>query len=230
MSLGDRDYPILSYREKRALLEDLSLWMMRNSHSTVEIGATDERFNGKLTNMPEIAPEVTGTAVRSFLVDRSGMIREPVAGEIDFTHRTFEEFLAAQAAIDEQDIGFLVDKSIDDQWRETVILASGALWVFTTRGRWQDMPARFGNFDTAKGRVTKLRSMDLWEPFIAKAKELGYALTRGRLLAVATDDVVVKFGCPITSLFGANQFTPVPATPQRTPVLKCHLIRTKKWV
>ncbi len=58
-------------------------------------------------------------------------------------------------------------------------LISGVLWVFTTRGVWKDMPAHFGNFNTARGRVTKLRSMDLWEPFIAKAKELGYALTRG---------------------------------------------------
>ena len=48
---------------------------------------------------------------------------------------------------------------------------------------------------TRPGGVLKLRSMGLWEPFIAKAKELGYALTRestlvttGRYEVVFQDD------------------------------------------
>ncbi len=62
-------------------------------------------------------------------------------------------------------------------------LISGVLWVFTTRAVWKDMPAHFGNFNTARGRCTKLRSMELWEPFIAKAKEFGFARTRGEFFA-----------------------------------------------
>jgi hypothetical protein len=53
------------------------------------------------------------------------MIREPVVGEIDFTHRTFQEFLAAKAASDEMDTGVLVAKAHNDQWREVIILACG---------------------------------------------------------------------------------------------------------
>ena len=44
------------------------------------------------------------------------------------------------------------------------------------------MPERFGKFNTARNRVTKLRSLDPWEPFLAKAKDLGYALTKGEYL------------------------------------------------
>ena len=50
-------------------------------------------------------------------------------------------------------------------------IISGILWVYTTRKRWQDLPERFGKFNTARNRSTKLRSLELWEPFIAKAKE-----------------------------------------------------------
>ncbi len=61
----------------------------------------------------------------------------------------------------------------DDDWatlkpflpetmEEDRALISGVLWVFTTRAGWKDMPAHFANFHTARGRVTKLRSLELW--------------------------------------------------------------------
>jgi len=58
-------------------------------------------------------------------VERSGMIQEPVVGRVHFVHRTFEEFLAAKAAMDAGDIGLLIDKADDDQWWEVIILAAG---------------------------------------------------------------------------------------------------------
>lgn len=119
------DYPQLSYRRKRALLEDLAYWMMRNSYSRVTIRQVDERFDHKLVDITDIAEGVSGTKVREYLLERSGIIREPTAGEIDFAHRTFQEFLAAQAAVNEGDVGVLVDRADDDQWAETIVLAAG---------------------------------------------------------------------------------------------------------
>ena len=46
-------------------------------------------------------------------------------GRVHFVHRTFEEFLAAKAAMDAGDIGLLIDKADDDQWWEVIILAAG---------------------------------------------------------------------------------------------------------
>ena len=85
----------------------------------------DERFDRKLKDIPSISQDITGAGVRRLFVERSGMIREPVVGEIDFTHRTFQEFLAAKAAADEMDIGVLVTNAHNDQWREVIILATG---------------------------------------------------------------------------------------------------------
>jgi hypothetical protein len=57
------------------------------------------------------------------LVERSGVIREPVQGRIDFIHRTFQEFLAAQEAVDRDSIDYLVERARSDLWRETVLMA-----------------------------------------------------------------------------------------------------------
>ena len=120
-----RDYPKLSYRQKRVLLQDFAYWMLKNNWSLVSLNKTDERFALRLKNMDGIDTHVTGEDIRKLFVERSGMIREPVTGQIDFTHRTFQEFLSAQAALDEGDIGILVNNAHDDQWREVVILAAG---------------------------------------------------------------------------------------------------------
>ena len=57
-------------------------------------------------------------------------------------------------------------ETMEEDWA----LISGILWVFTTRGIWKDMPERFGRFNTARGRVTKLRSLELWEPLLAESQ------------------------------------------------------------
>ena len=58
-------------------------------------------------------------------MERSGLLREPVAGRIDFVHRTFQEYLAAKAAVDGDEVGLLVANAHDDQWREVVVMAAG---------------------------------------------------------------------------------------------------------
>jgi predicted NACHT family NTPase len=119
------DYPKLTLRQKRALLQDFAYWLLRNGWSEVKIEEADERFNGRLKNLAGLETTITGDAVRRLFIDRTGIVREPVVGKIDFTHRTFQEYLAAQAALEEGDIGVLINNAENDQWREAVILAVG---------------------------------------------------------------------------------------------------------
>ncbi len=121
------DYPAvaLSYREKLVLLADLAYWLIHNGWSQIELQRAEERFARKLTNMHNIPQHVSSTDVRRLFVERTSILREPIVGHIDFAHRTFQEFLAAKAALDEGDIGVLVNNARDVQWREVIILASG---------------------------------------------------------------------------------------------------------
>ena len=118
-------YPALNYRQKCLLLNDLAYWMIKNDWSQVALELVDERFERKLKDMPGLTQDTTGSGVRRLFVERSGIIREPVVGQIDFAHRTFEEFLAAKAAVDEMDTGLLKMNAHNDQWREVIILACG---------------------------------------------------------------------------------------------------------
>jgi len=99
--------------------------MMTNNWPMVPVERADKRLTRKLKNMALDTKGVMAPDVRRLFIERSGIIREPIVERIDFTHRTFQEFLAAQAALDEGDIGVLVSNAHDDQWREVIILAAG---------------------------------------------------------------------------------------------------------
>ncbi|HWS83193.1 MAG TPA: NACHT domain-containing protein [Ktedonobacteraceae bacterium] len=121
------DYPAqaLTYRQKRALLEDFAYWLMKNGWSEIELYRADERFKRKLTSMHNIVPNISAIDIRLLFLERTGIVREAVASRISFTHRTFQEFLAAQAVLDEGDIGMLIEHAHNDQWWEVIILTSG---------------------------------------------------------------------------------------------------------
>ncbi len=109
---------------KRLLLEDLAYWLIRSGWSDAPRERVTERITRKLAAMPRARAD-DGAAVLDTLVIRSGLIREPVAGRIDFIHRTFEEYLAASAAVSEDQIGELIRNAHDDQWREVIVMAAG---------------------------------------------------------------------------------------------------------
>lgn len=117
------DYPNLSDPQKQALIQSFAYWLMSNGWSDVEAAEADAHFEKRLKLMN--LPGVTGAQVRTYFVERSSLLREPVQERIDFAHRTFQEFMAAQEAINNGDIGVLLKNAHDDQWRETIILAAG---------------------------------------------------------------------------------------------------------
>jgi hypothetical protein len=120
-----QDYPLLSYRQKRALLEDLAYWLMTNGWLVVPRARAEERLTKRLLNMPNLALSVSGQDVMRLFVERTGLIREPQPNHVDFTHKTFQEFFAAQAALDEGNVGALIKAAHDDQWQEMIVLAAG---------------------------------------------------------------------------------------------------------
>lgn len=115
---------VLDYTDKQHLLQDLAYWMMTNALPEAERQRVLDRLDARLRTRRH---RVSGTSgeVLEYLLERSGLIREPIVGRVDFVHRSFQEFLAAQAAVDADHIEALVERAPDDQWRQVVILAAG---------------------------------------------------------------------------------------------------------
>jgi Leucine-rich repeat (LRR) protein len=121
-------YPRLTYRQKRSLLDDLAYWMLKNDWSEVSIGSAQDRLSLKIETLRPDGRDgipLDGRNAMRFFVERSGILRQPTQGKLDFAHRTFQEFMAANAAVGEGDIGLLAANATNQQWREVVVLGAG---------------------------------------------------------------------------------------------------------
>jgi len=113
----------LEREQKARILQDLAWQLTIFGRTEMAHTTATKVVAGKIAGMPRItaAPE----AVLEHLLQRSGVIREPVPGRIDFTHRTVQEYLAAAQAADNADAEPLIARAHLDQWHETIIMTAG---------------------------------------------------------------------------------------------------------
>jgi hypothetical protein len=105
------------------LLQDLAFWLLRNGWSDAPIERVKEQVARSRRNLPRVTAKPW--SLLRHLLERSGLLREPTAGRVDFIHRTFQEYLAGKAAVEGDEIGLLTANALDDQWREVIIMAAG---------------------------------------------------------------------------------------------------------
>lgn len=122
---GIRSHPgiVLEREQKERLLQELAWRLTVLGRAELSRTTALRRIEARAEAMPRVA--ATAEAILDYLIQRSGVIREPVPGRIDFVHRTVQEYLATRQAADDADIETLVAKAHLDQWRETVLMAAG---------------------------------------------------------------------------------------------------------
>ncbi|MGW2178779.1 NACHT domain-containing protein [Streptomyces sp. NPDC001732] len=113
----------LTREEQTALLQRLAYWLIRNG----QVEADREEAVAMVAEWLRAMPQVRGTAeqVFSHLLIRSGLLREPAPGAVNFVHRTFQDYLGAKAAVEARDFGMLVRNAHDDGWDDVVQMAVG---------------------------------------------------------------------------------------------------------
>jgi Leucine-rich repeat (LRR) protein len=109
--------------QKMQVLQDLAWRLSVTGRAELPRDAVVRWTADKLAAMPT-APTNAG-AVLDYLLERSGVLREPAAGRIDFVHRTVQEYLTAKQFTDDGDLEPLLTQAHKDQWRETIIMAAG---------------------------------------------------------------------------------------------------------
>jgi hypothetical protein len=113
----------LARSDKVLLLQDIAFWLVRNGWSDAPSDRVATQLERSARHLQGASAEA-GDIFRS-LLERSGLLREPTTGRVDFVHRTFQEYLAGKAAAENDEIGQLVRNAHDGQWREVIVMAAG---------------------------------------------------------------------------------------------------------
>lgn len=115
----------LDYSKKKRILEEMAYWMLRNNNSSEKKENVID-FLGKLFANTNILSrtdlECKTDTILEFLTERSGIIREPEEGVIDFIHKTFMEYLAVKSICRSCDWKKLVEEACNSNWKETIIM------------------------------------------------------------------------------------------------------------
>ncbi|GAA0429651.1 NACHT domain-containing protein [Streptomyces luteireticuli] len=108
-----------------ALLQKIAYWLIRNGRSEIEWHKAVEILERALPAMPAVAARGGAEEILKHLVLRSGLLRRPTDGTLDFVHRTFQDYLGARAAVEDWDFDLLVHNAHDPQWEDVLRMAVG---------------------------------------------------------------------------------------------------------
>ncbi|RYF60720.1 MAG: NACHT domain-containing protein [Comamonadaceae bacterium] len=109
--------------DKLGILSELAYWLILNNLSDATVEDFKQRLDIARARFQRI--EASTDEVFDHLLLRSGLLRQPIEGRVDFIHRTFQEYLGARQAVEENSIPLLIESAHLAQWREVVILAAG---------------------------------------------------------------------------------------------------------
>jgi len=152
-------YRKLSSDEKRVIVRALAHYMVRNGQSRIErVDATSQvrKTMATLHRHRDAYPEQILTS----LIERSGMLRAPSNTQVEFIHNTFKEYLAAEAFVDEGDIGQLAHNCLDSAWQQVVLFAMAASsQAFATRLLGAILQRKQGTTNTAQIRSVNIMAV-----------------------------------------------------------------------
>lgn len=104
------------------LLGELALWMVRNGVAEVSHEQFQQVVERSTASLPNVPYDIQ--SVCSHLILRSGLLREPSTGSIDFIHKSFQEYLAAKALVASDYIRETIRNAHQDQWEQVVIFSA----------------------------------------------------------------------------------------------------------
>ncbi|MBQ0848259.1 NACHT domain-containing protein [Streptomyces sp. BH-SS-21] len=105
------------------LLQRLAYWLIRNGRLEMDRERAERLIADALPALPAVASQGDAPTIYRHLLLRSGLLREPSLGTVEFVHRTFQDYLGAKAAVEDGDFGLLVRNAADYQWADVIRMA-----------------------------------------------------------------------------------------------------------
>ncbi|WP_407287465.1 NACHT domain-containing protein [Streptomyces sp. BP-8] len=113
----------LTRQPKIQLLQKLAHWMLVNGRSEMDRTTAVDTLARHLPAIPDAARQGGPQEVFRHLLNRTGLLREPTPGTVDFVHRTFQDYLAARATVQRHDFALLLDHAHHDDWEDVIRMA-----------------------------------------------------------------------------------------------------------
>lgn len=113
----------LTRQPKVQLLQKLAHWMLVNGRSEMDQATAVDTLARHLPAIPDAARQGGPQEVFRHLLNRTGLLREPTPGTVDFVHRTFQDYLSARATVQRHDFGLLLDHAHHDDWEDVIRMA-----------------------------------------------------------------------------------------------------------
>lgn len=110
----------IAYATQIQLLQRLAWWLIRNSRSEMD---RSDALHIITQALPSLNLSSDAEEIYTSLLLRSGLLREPADGRVDFLHRTFQDYLGSRLAVQELDFDLLLNNADKDQWEDVVLLA-----------------------------------------------------------------------------------------------------------
>ncbi|MEU2428883.1 NACHT domain-containing protein [Streptomyces sp. NPDC007861] len=164
------------------LVQRLAYWLTLNGRTEMDRSRAESLVTGAIPAVPEAAAAGDPQAVFAHLLHRSGLLREPSPGAVDFVHRTFQDYLAAKAIVDEWHIGVLTRHAADDQWEDVIRMA-------VAHARPRECAEIFRELlavaDAAQDRATQLRTLVVAAAAMEQATEISPEIREALLARTA---------------------------------------------
>jgi hypothetical protein len=121
--MGTVEGPDMDEETQLELLKRIAYAMVLSARTEMTLEAAERIVERAL---PTLAPAVgrgDASAVLRTLLLRSGVLRRPAEGVMDFVHRTFQDYLAARYAVEEGHLDVLTSHAGDTRWEDVIRMA-----------------------------------------------------------------------------------------------------------
>lgn len=121
--MGNLDGIDLETEDQIELLQRLAYALVLAGRSEMDEETALSLLERALPTVPAAASQGDAAAILRHLLLRSGVLRSPAAGVVDFAHRTFLDHLAARYAVEEGHFDVLLGRADDTQWEDVLRMA-----------------------------------------------------------------------------------------------------------
>ncbi|WP_395572934.1 NACHT domain-containing protein [Streptomyces sp. BK79] len=105
------------------LLQRLAYALVLSGRTEMDLATAEGIVDRALPSIASAAGQGDATAVLGALVLRSGLLRRPGEGTLEFVHRTFQDYLGARYAVEEGHLDVLAGHAGDTQWEDVIRMA-----------------------------------------------------------------------------------------------------------